>query len=210
MNTIFNVIGKYSDHIIPVGPNGESPIDFQIMQGQQTETPTELITMQEQDAVDSTDVPYEWTDSTNQVDFATRYTMTNSKFLRKVFKRQNICQRHFTEIFKKCYNYEYNENETQLEIRLPAPVFLTLTNSQQLIDNNKNFINAISDILLRDKEELKPVFLDIAMRDQLGSYIDFEKYHNIVEQAKQMVNKEATENMDVSNDLNSMEDNDEF
>ena len=188
--------------------SGETPIQFEVMQGQNTETPTELITNMEQDAVDSTDVPYEWVDSTNQVDYATRFTMSNSKFLRKVYKRQAICQEHFTEIFQNCYNYEYNENETQIEIRLPSPVFLALTNSQQLIDNNKNFINGIADAMLNDKEELKPVFLDLMFRDQLGTYLDFEKIDKFIELAKQELNRKATEDQDVTNieDLGAGED----
>lgn len=209
MNSIFNVIGKYSDHVIPMSQSGETPIQFEVMQGQNTETPTELITNMEQDAVDGTDVPYEWVDSSNQVDFATRFTMSNSKFLRKVFKRQAICQDKYTVIFRKVYNFEYNENETQAEIRLPAPAFLTLTNSQQLLDNNKNFIQALADILLQDNETLKPEFMNIMIRDYLGTYVDFDKIDKIIEMAEQAVNKKATQDQDVS-DLSSMEGEDEF
>ena len=209
MNSIFNVIGKYSDHVIPMSQSGETPIQFEVMQGQNTETPTELITNMEQDAVDGTDVPYEWVDSSNQVDFATRFTMSNSKFLRKVFKRQSICQDKFTIIFRKTYNYEYSENETQAEIRLPAPAFLTLTNSQQLLDNNKNFIQALSDIVLQDNEELKPEFMNIMIRDYLGSYVDFDNVDKVIEMAKQEVNRKATENQDVSG-LGMEDEGDEF
>ena len=210
MNSIFNVIGKYSDHVIPMSQSGETPIQFEVMQGQNTETPVELITGMEQDAVDSTDVPYEWVDSTNQVDFATRFTMSNSKFLRKVFKRQAICQTQFSNIFRRAYNFEYQENESRAEIRLPAPAFLTLTNSQQLLDSNKNFITALADIILQDQEDLKPEFINITLRDYLGTYIDFDKIDKNVEFARQIMNKKATENQDVS-DLESMGgDEDEF
>ena len=209
MNSIFNVIGKYSDHVIPMSQSGETPIQFEVMQGQNTETPTELITNMEQDAVDSTDVPYEWTDSTNQVDFATRFTMSNSKFLRKVFKRQAICQQQYSDIFRRVYNYEYDENETRAEIRLPAPAFLTLTNSQQLLDNNKNFITALADIVLQDKEDLKPEFINIMIRDYLGTYIDFDKVDKTIEVVKQTVNKKASEDQEVS-DMDMGADEEEF
>lgn len=209
MNTIFNVIGKYSDHVIPMSQSGETPIQFEVMQGQNTETPTELLTNCEQDAVDSTDVPYEWVDSTNQVDYATRFTMSNSKFLRKVFKRQAICQDQYSNIFRRVYNFEYHENETKAEIRLPAPAFLTLTNSQQLLDNNKNFITALADIVIQDKEELKPEFINIMIRDYLGTYIDFDKVDKNIEFAKQALNKKATEDQDVS-ELDTGGEEDEF
>ena len=210
MNTIFNVIGKYSDHIIPKSQSGETPIEFEVMQGQNTETPVELINNFEQDAVDATDIPYEWVDSSNQIDFATRFTMSNSKTLRKVFKRQFICQNFYSKVFRKTYNFEYFENETQAEILLPAPAFLTLTNSQQLLDNNKNFVSAIADLMLQDQEEIKPEFINIMIRDYLGTYIDFDKVDKIIEIAKQEVNRKATENADAEAFGGMEDEGDEF
>jgi hypothetical protein len=210
MNTIFNVIGKYSDHIIPKSQSGETPIEFEVMQGQNTETPVELINNFEQDAVDATDIPYEWVDSSNQIDFATRFTMSNSKTLRKVFKRQFICQNFYSKVFRKVYNFEYFENETQAEILLPAPAFLTLTNSQQLLDNNKNFVSAIADLMLQDQEDIKPEFINIMIRDYLGTYIDFDKVDKIIEIAKQEVNRKATENADAEAFGGMEDEGDEF
>ena len=198
MNTIFNVIGKYNDFIIPRSSSGESPIDFEVMQGQNTDTPTELMDRMEESAVNRTDVPYEFVQSVNQVDYATRFTMSNSKFLRKVFKRQMRCQKHFTEIFKKLYNFEYNENETAMEIRLPAPTYMTMTNSQTLIDNTKNFANAIAEIELADKDDLKPEFIKLLMHNYLGTYLDYDMIAETIEQAKQNINKQTTQDQDVS------------
>src|SRR5574344_878164 len=87
MNTIFNVIGKYNDHIIPMSQNGDTPITMDVLQGQNIETPNDLMDRMEDQAVNSTDVPLEFVNSTNNVDYATRFTMSNSKFLRKVYKR---------------------------------------------------------------------------------------------------------------------------
>jgi hypothetical protein len=198
MNTIFNVIGKYNDFIIPRSSSGESPIDFEVMQGQNTETPTELMDRMEESAVNRTDVPYEFVQSVNQVDYATRFTMSNSKFLRKVFKRQMRCQKHFTQIFRKLYNFEYNENETSMEIRLPAPTYMTMTNSQTLIDNTKNFAQAIADIELADKDDLKPEFVKLLMHNYLGTYLDYDMINETIEQAKQNMNKQASQDQDLS------------
>jgi hypothetical protein len=95
-----------------------------------------------------------------------------------------------------------------MEIRLPAPAFLTLTNSQQLIDNTKNFASAIADIELQDKEELKPEFIKIMIHNYLGTYIDYDTISGFIERAKQNVNKQATLDQDVS-DL-SAEGGDEY
>lgn len=208
MNTIFNVIGKYNDHVIPMSQSGEAPIQFEVMQGQQIDTPTELMDRQEEAAVNSTDVPYEFVQSVNQVDYATRFTMSNSKFLRKVFKRQFVCQKHFSQIFRKLYNFEYNENETAIEINLPAPAFLTMTNSQQLLENIKNFATAVAELEISDNEELKPEFIRLLARNYLGSYIDFSVVEKLIIQAKHNLSKKASE----TEDLTSLEDTggDEF
>ena len=208
MNTIFNVIGKYNDHIIPKSPSGDAPIEFEVMPGQQSETPSELMDRMEESAVNNTDVPYEFVQSINQVDFATRFTMSNSKFLRKVFKRQYICQKHFSEIFQKLYNYEFNENETGIKVNLPAPAFLTMTNFNQLFDNTKTLAQSIADFEIIDNEELKPEFIKIFIHDQLGTYLDFDKIQRQIEQAKHNLNLNATKNMDVSDE--PMGDDDEY
>lgn len=207
LNTIFNVIGKYNDHIIPMSPSGDTPIQFEVMPGQQTETPSDLMDRQQEDAVNATGVPYEFTQSVNQVDFATRFTMSNAKFLRKVLKMQSICQDTYSPIFRKIYNFEYNENETGIYIRLPMPSFLTMTNSQQLIDNTKNFAQALADIELSDEEELKTEFIRLMVRNQLGTYIDFDNVNSTIETARQNLSILTTRKSDAAADaLNAMGD----
>jgi len=205
MNTIFNVIGRYNDHIIPESQSGDPPIRMEVMQGQQIETPTELMEKMEDMAVSSTDVPLEFINSVNSVDYAARFTMSNSKFLRKIYKRQRICQRHFTIIFRKLYNWEYGENDCTMKIVLPTPAFLALTNSQQLLDNTKNYASTICEIVLASEEDekVKQEFMNLYLRNQLGTYIDFEQIDDMVVQAKMNVE------MDKNNSMNTG-DTDEY
>lgn len=186
LNTIFNVIGKFNDHVIPVSQSGDHPIDFEVMQGQNIETPTDLMDRMEDMAVSSTDVPIEFIQSVNSVDFATRFTMSNSKFLRKVYKRQRICQKHFTKIFRKIYNFEYQENDMSVKILLPAPAYLSMSNTQQLIDNTKNFVNSIADIELatEEDEKVKQNFIKLYMRNSLGTYVDFGMVDDLINEAR--------------------------
>lgn len=201
MNTIFNVIGRYNDHIIPVSQSGDPPITMEVMNGQQIETPTDLMDRMEDQAVSSTDVPLEFVQSVNQVDYATRFTMSNSKFLRKVYKRQRICQKFFTTIFRKLYNYEYHENDQTMKVVLPAPAFLALTNSQQLLNNTKDYASLIIEMLEPDlDEEVKHKFINLYTRDQLGTYLDFTKIDDMIETAK------LDQKTDTANDLGASED----
>ena len=199
MNTIFNVIGKFNDHVIPVSQSGDHPIDFEVMQGQNIETPTDLMDRMEDMAVSSTDVPVEFVQSTQSVDYATRFTMSNSKFLRKVYQRQRICQNHYTKIFRKVYNFEYNENDMSIKILLPAPAYLSMSNTQQLIDNTKSYVNAIADIKLagEEDEKVKQNFNELMMQNYLGTYIDFSMVDDLITEAKIRA-AEAKEDPDIA------------
>ena len=195
MNTIFNVIGKYNDHIIPMSQSGDYPIDMQVLNGQDTQTPTELLERMEEMAVASTDVPLEFVQSVNSVDYASRFTMSNSKFLRKVYKRQRICQEKFTLIFRKFYNYEYNENDTSIKIILPPPMFLVMSNTDQLIQNAKNQANSVADIMFnQDEEDEKAEFIDLYLRNQLGTYLEFETLDEIKTMAKMNIESRKNNN----------------
>ena len=39
VNNILNIVGKFNDFVIPVGPSGDSPVSFDILSGQQFDFP---------------------------------------------------------------------------------------------------------------------------------------------------------------------------
>ena len=82
MNNVLNLIGRYNDYFIPVGQNGESPIQFEVMQGQDINTDTELLDRLQDSAIGDI-VPRELVNTIEGVDFAMQITSTNLQFLRK-------------------------------------------------------------------------------------------------------------------------------
>lgn len=202
MNSMFNLIGRFSDHLIPVGPSDDPPIRFEVMQGQNIETPTELMDRNKEAAIETTDIPFEWVQSSMQVDFATRFTMSSSRTLRTVFKRQRVVQKQYSELFTRVYNYEFLTNEQTIKIMLPAPTFLTMNNTQQLIDGVRNYAQAIVDFSITDstQEELKAEVIRNIIRSILGTYIDFEKIDNFIVEAKHALLYNKVSNKEVEND----------
>ena len=147
----------------------------------------------EENAVNATDVPLELVNSTNQADYATRYVMQNSKFLRKILKRQAITERIFSELFKRIYNLEYEEIEYNIKIQLPPPLFLSSVNGLALINNVVEYAKALIDIEFPDgvnidekvdPEGLKAETLNLFIRQLLSAYIDTSNLDNLREQAK--------------------------
>lgn len=197
INSILGIIGKYNDFVIPVGPNGEAAVTFDTLQGQQIETPTDLLNKYEENAVNATDVPLEIVNSTNQADYATRYVMQNSKFLRKILKRQSITERNFSEMFMRIYNFEYSANERNIKIQLPAPIFLSSVNGLALINSVVEYAKAQVELEYPEGTEFdekeKALFSNLIIRQLLSVYVDFDNMDRIRDQVKAEMEAEKKE-----------------
>lgn len=190
MNNILNIVGKYNDFIIPVGPSGESPIDFQVMQGQDVQTPTDLMQQQEESAV-NTVMPYELVNATLQQDFATRYSMSNTRFLRNILTRQRKVQNIFTDIYTPLYNYNYDANFPEIKVILPPPLFLIMQNNSNLIDNMSAMADKIADFEITGEDEkndaIKAEFKKLYLRKNLSTYLKYDIIDRLIDQAKVLV-----------------------
>lgn len=194
MNNILNIVGKYNDYIIPMGQSGDPPIQFEVMQGQDINTPTDIMEKMEEAAVNATGTPLEMVNSTLQQDFAIRFTMSNTRFLKSIYKRQRVVQEFVSKIYTDLYNYEFSENYQKIPIILPPPTYLTATNNQQLFDNQVAMADKIIEIHMQDKtEEEKVEFKNIYIRNTLSTYLNYNEIDRMIEQAKVSVevNKQA-------------------
>ena len=204
MNNILNIVGKYNDYIIPLGPSGDPPVQFDVMQGQQIDTPTDMMDKMEELAVNSTGTPFEMVNSTFQQDFAVRFSMSNTRFLKLVYERQRRTAELFSLIFTRLYNNEFNEQYSEIKIQLPPPVYLTMTNNQQLLDNVSQMADKLIEFELTDAEdEVKSEFKKLYIRNILGTYIDYDFVDQILETAKVNVESNkppATEDGEYSED----------
>lgn len=180
---MLNIVGKYNDYVIPVGPSG-APIEFEIMQGQDIQIKTDLLDILEQGAINATGVPYEYMQSRKTVDYAVRLTMSNGKFLRKCFKDQSIFEKYYSELITKIYNNEYGTTD-ELEVKLPPPTFLSIVNTNQIMESNKQFAQSIIEMECGDIEDqaLIAAINRKVQRHILGTYVD-GKIYDIINQAK--------------------------
>lgn len=183
MNSMLNIVGKYNDFIIPMGQSGDPPIQFEVMQGQDLQTPTDLMDQMLDQAVGPI-VPLEFVNSTLQQDFAIRYSMSNTRFLNQVYKRQGICQRVFSRIYTPLYNYENQENFDWIQIILPPPIYSVMANNAQIFDNVTQMADKIVENNMQDySDEVKSEFKNIYVRNNLGCYIDYDSIERSIQQA---------------------------
>ena len=195
INNVLNIIGKFNDYVIPTNQSGESPIQFEVMPGQNIEAPTEIMDRLEESTINSTDVPLEVINSRMSMDFATHYTMSNTRFLRKIIKRQAICEetRMYSGILTRVYNLEYQKSEV-LKLVLPMPLFLDVSNTNQILQNVNDLCNNIAEAYLdpNEDEDVKALFLKKVKMEYLSTYINIDKMNEYLEESRiEAVKKKA-------------------
>ena len=154
MNNIMNITGRFNDYVIPESASGEAPVRFEIMQGQDVQHPTELMNQLEEMAVNSTDVPMEVIQARQQLDFATHYTMSNTRFLRKVYNIQSKFTKIINKFLTRLYDAEF-ECTDSVSVELPPPMYLALMNSSQMFQSANDHV-----------ENITPLYIDPNDQDQ--------------------------------------------
>lgn len=185
VNNMLNILGRFQEHVIPLGPNGDSPVQFEVMPGQDIKVDTDFLSNLEEQAIGSTDVPLELVNAVKSLDYAVHYSMTNARFMKIVYKDQTIAENFFSTIFTRIYNSEYAENK-EINVELPPPSFLTYTNGAQFVENVKGYINAIAEVELADEtdDELKTAIVKSLFEYYMGSHFEADIFNKIKSTAK--------------------------
>lgn len=185
INNVLNITGRFNDYIIPRGADGQSPIDFEVMQGQQIEIKTELLNLLEESAINSTGVPIELIQNRQSPDYALQLTMQNSKFLRYVYSRQSVFQDQLTKLVTHIYNIEFG-NRDQVKVTLPPPLFINITNTNQLVTNTVEYANSIAGIVMAQEQDetIRNIFAREFTLYNLGSYVNMSVVDGLIEKAR--------------------------
>lgn len=204
INNILNITGRYNDYVIPTNASGDAPIQFEVMQGQEIQTPTDLMQALEEAAINSTGIPIEIIQSRQSVDYAMQLTMSSSKVLRFCYKRQELYEHLLSELITPIYNYEYSENE-RLKVTLPPPSFINVTNTNQLITNTKEFVQNIVEMKMagNEDEKLKNAYTNKLFEYYIGTHLDTAKHQELYDKSVLEVNAEKNESHSDENDNDS-------
>ena len=185
MNSILGITGKYNDYIIPVGPSGDAPVSMEVMEGQNIDPQSDLLDKLEENAISSTGIPYELVVARLNLDFATQLTMSNSKFLRFVFKRQAKFEENLSRIMTTIYNAEIeSENPIEVICILPSPLMLNINNLNQIMDLVNQQAQTMAQIEYSDNndpdiENKRAIFVRNYIHFKLGGYLKQNEIENI-------------------------------
>lgn len=194
INNVLNITGRFNDYVIPTNASGDAPIQFEVMPGQNIEVPTELMEQLQEMAINSTGIPIEIIQARQSVDYAMQLTMSSSKVLRFVYNRQSLYQALLTELISPIYNYEYDQSVI-INVILPPPSFINVTNTNQLVDNTKAFVQSIVEVEMADEEDerLKSIYSKELFKHYLGTHLDVSKHESILERSRILAKKETPE-----------------
>jgi hypothetical protein len=192
MNNIMNITGRFNDYVIPESASGEAPVRFEIMQGQDVQHPTDLMNQLEEMAVNATDVPMEVIQARQQLDFATHYTMSNTRFLRKVYNLQAKFTKILTKLFTRIYDAEYECTDT-VTVELPPPMYLALMNSSQMFQSANEHVENITPLYIDTENEDPALVAKVKARIKkfyMKSFIPDEAIQQIVDSARMEFEKD--------------------
>ena len=186
INNVLNITGRFNDYIIPRGADGQSPIEFEVMPGQQIDIKTDLLNLLEESAINPTGVPIELIQNRQSPDYAMQLTMSNSKFLRFVYGRQSDFQRIMGNLYTKIYDIEYSTTDA-IVVTLPPPLFINVTNTNQLVMNTSDYCENITNIVMADEQDemVKAKFAKELKMYYLGTYFNRDVIENIERKARQ-------------------------
>ena len=188
INNVLNITGKFNDYFIPVSASGDSPLQIEVLPGQQFTDNSEQMQQLREMAVNATDVPFEIIQMRQSVDYAMQLSMSNAKFLRKIYAKQGIFAPYLSRLVTKLYNFEYEETE-DITVSLPPPVFINTANTNQLVDNTKQYVQNISEIELANEEDeaVKNEYTKKLFYFYISTHIDISRHEEILRKAVQEV-----------------------
>lgn len=193
MNNVLNILGRFNDLLVPKSPNGDSPIDVETIQGQNVDVKTELMNMLEEVAVQSTGVPYDYIQAHQSTDFATRLTMTNTRFLQEIYNTQARVKSIFSKILTKIYNAEFNSME-EIEYVPNVPTYLMCINTSQMINSANDIAQSVTDMYItddvRDADVLKPRVMSEIKKKYTSIFFPANDMDEIIAKAQLALSKD--------------------
>lgn len=193
MNSILNITGRFNDFVIPVGPSGDSPIQFEVMPGQDFQSDNELMDRLEEMAINSTGMPIEYIQNRmNSIEYAVQATTVNLKVLRDAYTRQRVFGKFMTKIQSKLYKYQYNEN-IEMRAMLPPPIVASTISMNDIITNIRQSVENIASYeydgsLDPDAEAKKAIFIKLEMRKRLSAYVKHDDIKETLDAAEMEFN----------------------
>ena len=195
INNVLNMTGRFNDFVIPTNASGDAPVQIEVLPGQQFTDNSERMNALKEQAITSVDVPFEIIQTRQSVDYAMQLSMSSSRFLRKIYHRQGKYIPFLNRLITRLYNYQYGEKK-ELTVTLPPPMFLNMANTNQMVDNIKQFITTATEYEMNNMEDekLKNNYMQQLFEFYVGTHVDLAQHEKVLKKAKMITEKEKKGN----------------
>lgn len=151
---------------------------MEVMQGQDIDPQTDLLDKLEEAAINSTGIPIELVNARLNLDFATQLTMSNTKFMRFIFKRQAKFETFLGNIMTDIYNTEHQNDTDKIIVKcvLPSPIMFNVNNLNQILDLVNQQAQVMADLMYPDTNDQdadikKGIYRKNYVNFKLGTYL---------------------------------------
>lgn len=186
MNNILNITGRFNDLVIPQNANGESPINFEVMPGQNIDVKSDFMNQLEEMTINETGLSIDMINSRLQENTATHLTMSNSRFLLKIVALQIDLAEMLSRLFTVIYNNEYN-TEDSVQVTLIPPVMSNFTNSSQILAIVNELVASIDTMQMgyEQDETLRTIFRGELLKFYLKDTLPLEEFDKIEDSSRE-------------------------
>lgn len=160
MSSLGKVISNFSvfEDVYISKSQDTKPIDFDVIQGQSVDMPTDTLEMLEAIAVESSGIPLAMIQSESDVEFSRTYTTLNLKVMREALDYQidlNPAIENFLKMILIAEKNGYDEIDTikALDITLQSPMILLINNLLENLSNAKEVAGNINEIVYGSSQE---------------------------------------------------------
>ena len=162
ITTILNSVGAFEDYYIPI-VDGQRSVEIDTVPGMDVEMENEFTQMLLKSIITGMNVPYNYIDSTAEIDFARSLTMTNNPFVRAIINDQEEFGEFYSKVIRELYKNEFMQdtsgkkkrrkkddisylsiNIENLELRFPTPIYLVLGNMNEQVQNAQQMTEFIT------------------------------------------------------------------
>ena len=207
--SIINKVGAGSEIFMPVGRNGDKPIETEILQGQDVQLHNDLMEWLKTAYILGTNVPSAIMNYLNEADFAKSIETANTKMNGRIINYQIDLNDSLSELYQKLLRYSTNMPEdiiSTVRCTLPQPKGTSNLAKQEIINNYQTLQDFLVKIYFgedSDDEQRKAIFIKELAKMHLPM-INFQSIDDIYKESALDPKKSELSKSDDDEDLSGL------
>lgn len=206
--SIINKVGSGSEIFMPLGRNGEHPVESEILQGQDVQLHNDLMEWLRTAYILGTNVPSAIMNYLNEADFAKSIETANTKMNGRVINYQIDFNDPLSEWYQKLLRYSTNMPEEVIQsVRciLPEPKGSSNIAKQEILNNYQTLQDFLVKIYFGDTGDDDPKRMEIFLKEIAKLHLPMINFQEIDEIYKKSAIEPKKQELSKSDDMADME-----